>query len=310
MKSLHPASGALPARFRRPRWLVVGAGDVGQRVAQQLGGRLKLIALTSSPAKRAPLAALGFVPLLGNLDDPATLARLAGLASRVLHLAPPPAAGMGDPRSAALAHALCLRQAPQVLVYGSTSGVYGDCGGAFVDETRALAPKSERAQRRVRAEQIWRHFGRSTGARVSILRIPGIYAPDREGGTPRERLLRATPVLAREDDVFTNHIHANDLAAACIAAMWRGKPQRAYNTNDDSQLRMGDYFDLAAELYGLPKPPRLSRAEAAKALSPMLLSFMSESRRLINHRMKQELRVKLAFATPLEGLQTRIKSAA
>jgi dTDP-4-dehydrorhamnose reductase len=134
------------------------------------------------------------------------------------------------------------------------------------------------------------------------LRIPGIYAPDREGGTPRERLLRGTPVLHTTDDVFTNHIHANDLARACQLAVWRGKTQRAVHVSDDSQLRMADYFDLAAALYGLPQPPRISRVQAQTDLSAMQLSFMSESRRLLNTRMKRELRLQLHYPHVQDGL--------
>ncbi|MFT4196105.1 MAG: SDR family NAD(P)-dependent oxidoreductase, partial [Ottowia sp.] len=165
-----------------------------------------------------------------------------------------------------------------------------------------LNPGTARARRRVAAEALVRAFGRAAGVRTSILRIPGIYAPDREGGTPRARLLRGTPVLAPEDDVFTNHIHADDLARACIAALWRGKPQRVVHASDDSALKMGAYFDLAAELYDLPKPPRLSRADAQAQLPPTLLSFMSESRRMDNRRLKRELRLRLRHATPATGL--------
>jgi nucleoside-diphosphate-sugar epimerase len=138
---------------------------------------------------------------------------------------------------------------------------------------------------------------------ASILRIPGIYANDREGGTPRTRLLKGTPVLQPQDDVYTNHIHADDLARACIAALWRGKPQRVYNVTDDTQLKMGDYFDLAADLYGLSRPPRISRDAAQGELPLMLLSFMSESRRLTNERMKRELRVRLRYPQVLDGLK-------
>ncbi|MCA0327207.1 MAG: SDR family NAD(P)-dependent oxidoreductase, partial [Proteobacteria bacterium] len=145
-------------------------------------------------------------------------------------------------------------------------------------------------------------FGRAAGARVSLLRIPGIYAPDRAGGTPRARLERGTPVLAPEDDVFTNHIHADDLARACVAALWRGKPQRVVHAVDDSQLRMGEYFDGAADLYGLPRPPRIPRAQAREQLPATLLSFMSESRRMDNTRLKRELRLTLRHPQVLRGL--------
>ena len=163
--------------------------------------------------------------------------------------------------------------------------------GERVDETRPLQPRTPRAQRRVDAERAVRHYGRAAHVRASILRIPGIYAPDREGGTPRERLLKGTPVLDAQDDVYTNHIHADDLARAVVAALWRGKPQRVYNASDDTELKMGDYFDLAADLYGLPRPPRVPRGTAQDELPLMLLSFMSESRRLDNERLKQELRL-------------------
>lgn len=284
-----------------PRLLIIGCGDVGLRVLRALAGRWRVFALTSTPARAAALRAAGAVPLVGNLDDAATLARLAGLADLVLHLAPPARDGATDARTRRLLAALA-RRPPQALVYASTTGVYGDCQGDFIDETRALNPATDRAARRVNAEAQVRAFGRRHGTRVSLLRIPGIYARDREGGHPRERLERGTPVLRREDDVFTNHIHADDLARACVLALLRGLPQRAVNVCDDSQLLMGDYFDLAADLAGLPRPGRISRADAAERMSPMQLSFWSESRRLANARLKRELRLRLRYPTPQEGL--------
>ena len=307
MPSNQNPSGALPARFRRPRLLIVGCGDVGVRVLRALsqGGnppRLRVLALTSSAGRVAELRALGAEPLLGNLDAPATLRRLAGVATHVLHLAPPPQAGATDPRTAALLAALRLRTLPKTLVYASTSGVYGDCGGAWVAETRAVAPATARARRRVHAEQSVRRFGRA-GVRASVLRVPGIYAPDRAGGTPEARLRRGTPVLRAQDDVVTNHIHADDLARACVLALWRACPGRALNVCDDTELRMGEHFDLVADRFGLPRPPRLSRAEAAQVLSPMQMSFMSESRRLDTTRMVCELGLRLAYPTVEQGLR-------
>ena len=305
------ALGALPARFRRQRLLIVGCGDVGARVARQLGSgpgaqRIRVLALTSSPERIPALRALGVTPLLGNLDTPATLRRLAGLATRVLHLAPPPGAvgGSGessDPRTLALVRVLRRGRLPTALVYGSTSGVYGDCGGARINETRATAPSTARAQRRVDAERSVRRLGRA-GVRASILRIPGIYAPDRENGTPEARLRKGTPVLQTPDDVFTNHIHADDLARICQAALWRGAAQRIYHASDDSELKMGDYMDLAADLYGLPRPVRVPRSSAQERLPPALLSFMGESRRLDNTRLHRELRVQLRYPTVRQGL--------
>ena len=289
-------------RSRRPCVLIVGCGDVGLRVAKLLRDRWRLLALTSSPGRVAELRQLGIVPITGDLDGPASLGRLADLADAVLHLAPPPSSGATDPRTANLVAALGRSGRLRRLVYVSTSGVYGDCGGALVDETRAVNPATDRARRRVDAEQRLRHFGRHAGVAVSILRVPGIYAIGRAGGDPRERLARGTPVLSAADDVHTNHIHADDLARACIAALHRGRSQRAINIADDSDLKMADYFDLAADLFGVPRPPRLARSDAVSAMSPMQMSFLSESRRLVNARMKRELRLVLRYPTVADGL--------
>jgi nucleoside-diphosphate-sugar epimerase len=325
--------------------LIVGCGDVGLRVARDLTARqmvtthslgtaltltalpsdsalpaakrsrVHVLALTSSPSRLPTLRAMGITPIVGNLDTPASLARLSGIATHIVHMAPPPSDGKPpgragekaqwwrDPRTQHLLQALRKRTAPHSLVYGSTSGVYGDCAGAWVNEARPVQPHTPRAQRRVDAERLLRYYGRASGVRASILRIPGIYAPDRDGGTPRARLLKGTPVLRNEDDVYTNHIHADDLARAAIAALWRGKPQRAYNVSDDTQLKMGDYFDAAADLYNLPLPPRVARDAAQAQLPLMLLSFMSESRRLDNTRMKEELRVVLRYGDVRAGLR-------
>jgi nucleoside-diphosphate-sugar epimerase len=284
--------------------LLVGCGDVGLRVARDLGARVRLLALTTDAARVSELRARGITPLLGNLDKAASLARLGGLATRVVHLAPPPGNGWQDTRTHALLAVLRRRSPAQTLVYGSTSGVYGDCQGEIAIETRATNAETARATRRIDAENRVRHFGRASQVRVSVLRIPGIYAPDREGGTPQARLLKGTPVLQAGDDVYTNHIHADDLARACVAAMWRARAGRVYNVNDDTCLKMGDYFDLAAELYGLPRPPRVSRQDAQAQLPMMLLSFMGESRRMDNTRLKKELRLRLRYPTVVQGLQT------
>ena len=264
------------------------------------------MALTASTDRIEALRGLGARPLLGNLDQPGSLQRLAGLATRVLYLAPPPGTGRTDPRASEMTRVLRRRSRPLSLSYVSTSGVYGDCAGALVDETRPSAAGSERAQRRAAAEAQMRWLGRAGGGwgrtGVSILRVPGIYALDRPGGTPRERLLKGLPVLTPADDVYTNHIHADDLAQACLAALLRGRAQRVYNVNDDSGLRMGDYFDLAADLLGLSRPPRVSLELARSILSEASLSFMAESRRMVNHRMKRELGLRLRYPTVREGL--------
>ena len=289
--------------FRRPTLLIVGCGDIGLRVIRALGPFWHVLALTSSPERCAALRQAGAQPLIGNLDEPATLGRLGRLADAVLHLAPPAPTGSRDLRTQALLRALRRGGRVRRLVYCSTTGVYGDCDGAWVDETRGVDPTSDRAWRRVDAEAQVRHWGRALAGVCSVVRVPGIYASDRPGGHPRERLLKGVPALCEADDVYTNHIHADDLARACVAALMRGRPQRIYHVVDDTELRMGDYFDLAADLSGLHRPPRISRSQAQAELPAMMMSFMSESRRLHNRRLKEELGLRLRYPTVNEGLR-------
>jgi len=287
---------------RQSSLLIIGCGDVGLRVVRALGGRLRVFALTSSPGRCGALRAAGVRPIVGDLDDPASLGRLAGLADAVLYLAPPPGSGSGDPRLGALLAAISRRSLPARVVYASTTGVYGDCRGERVDETRPARATTDRALRRVDAESRLRAWARATGVRASVLRIPGIYASDREGGRPQDRVRRGTPVLAAQDDGHTNHIHADDLARACIAALWRGRPQRVVNVCDDTDMKTGDYYDLVADLSGLPRPERVTREQAGERFSPAQWSFLNESRRLSNARMKRELRLRLQRPTIREGL--------
>lgn len=292
------------------------------RAVPLLQGRYRIFAVTSDLQRVASLREAGVVPLVANLDQPASLRRLASLAPRVLHLAPPQGSGSRDVRTRALlqvlsrampsrhAHALAVTPDHQrqtniasilpdrasrgrrVLVYASTSGVYGDRQGALVHEYTATRPATDRAVRRVDAETAVRRFGNRMRWRTSILRIPGIYADNR---LPLERLARGTPALRSADDVYTNHIHADDLARIVVAAMTRGRPQRIVHASDDSRLLMGDYLDLVAERTGLPRPPRLSRDAVRSGVSSVQFSFMSESRQLDNGRLRNELRVRLRY---------------
>lgn len=310
-------------RLGQPRVLIIGCGDVGMRAVPLLRGRYRIFAVTSDPTRIASLRAAGVVPLVADLDQPPSLRRLASLAPRVLHLAPPPNGGERDTRTRALVSVLArppwrtTRQlqrpmssdlstrptktsilpkrhqyALPVLVYASTSGVYGDRRGEIVREHHAPRPTTDRAKRRVDAESTLRTFGKRSGWRTTILRIPGIYADDR---LPVERLKRGTPALRRADDVYTNHIHADDLARIAVLAMMRGRAQRIVHASDDSRLLMGDYLDLVARHMGLPSAPRLSRDDVRNHVSPVQYSFMSESRQLDNSRLIRELRIRLRY---------------
>jgi len=273
--------------FKRPRLLILGCGDVGMRLLPLVRARFRVFAVTSDPQRCAELRAAGAIPLVANLDQPATLARLAGLAQHVLHLAPPQSEGVLDRRTR---HLCAILPEGARVVYVSTSGVYGDCGGALIDETRPVAPRNARARRRVDAERVLRDWARRRGGHLAILRVPGIYARDR---LPLRRLHEGTPALLAAEDVYTNHIHADDLAGIAALALFRGLPGRIYHAVDDTHMKMADYFDTVADAFGLPRPPRVARAQLAASVSPMLLSFMSESRRMANGRLKAELGVRL-----------------
>ena len=288
------------------RVLLIGCGDIAMRTADLLHGRVRLYGLTRRADDVAKLRSHGVVPIIGDLDALRSLERLRAAPFAVLDFAPPPAEGRDDPRTLRLIAALTkARIIPRHFVYISTSGVYGDCAGACVTEARPRRAQTPRAHRRIAAEDRLRGWASSYGVKLAILRVPGIYAETR---LPLERLKQGTPVLRSEEDVFTNHIHADDLARAVIAAAFRGKPNRAYNVADDAQLKMGGWFDAVADAFHLPRPPRVSWDEAEARIAPLLLSFMSESRRLANARMKRELRLRLKYPEPgvlLEDLARR-----
>lgn len=283
------------------RLLIIGCGDVGLRLAKALRGRRRIYALTHSRDRFPMLRAEGIVPVSGDLDHPQTLARIAGLAQDVVHLAPPPGSGTHDTRTINLIRAFAKGGSlPQRLVYISTSGVYGDCGGEVIDETRRVRPSSDRARRRVDAETQMRAWGADSGVQVSILRVPGIYSA---GRLPIERLKAGIPALAAERDPYTNHIHADDLARSVLAALTRGRGGRTYNASDDSWMKMGEYFDMVARRFNLPSPPRVSWEIAKAQLPESTLSFMRESRRLANGRLKKELRVRLRYPSAQQGIE-------
>jgi nucleoside-diphosphate-sugar epimerase len=286
--------------------LIVGSGDVARRAASWLCKHFSVFALVrcadAAEAWRGLNLRPGVRPISGDLDNPASLRRLAGWADLVLHLAPPQSEGIRDERTRNLLAALSRGGSlPRRLVYVSTTGVYGDCGGATIDETCPRRPLSERARRRLDAEQTLRRWGATRQVSVILLRAPGIYADDR---LPVARLQAGLPVLAEAEDVHSNHIHADDLARACCRALFRGGAGRSFNVVDESDLRMGAYFDLVADRLGYPRPPRLMRRELEQRLSPTQYSFMLESRRIRNDRLGKELGLRLLYPTVSAGLKT------
>lgn len=280
--------------------LIVGFGDVARRALPLLGKSWRVFALVRSAEAAALCRQLDVTPLLGDLDNLASLARLAGLADAVLYTAPPTGHGADDARPRKLLSALAKAPSlPQRWVYISTTGVYGDAGGAWVDETTPCRPASSRAQRRVAVERTLRRGAQRLGFCLTILRAPGIYAGNR---LPLERLNTATPMIRALEDSLTNHIHADDLAAVCVAALKRHHGIRVYNACDDEPLAMGDWFDLLADTFALPRLPRLPRAEVKQQVSPALWSYLNESRRIRNARLKRELKFSLSYPTVRQAL--------
>lgn len=285
-----------------PRLLLLGCGDVGMRLLPLLRDRFRIFAVTSQAERSHDLRTAGAIPIVANLDEPHTLSRLARLASMVVHLAPPQSDGLIDRRTRNLC-AILPEQAR--VVYVSTSGVYGDCSGRLIDETERVKPVNLRARRRVDAEVTLRAWAKRSRGRLAILRVPGIYASNR---LPLERLTKGTPALIDIEDVYTNHIHADDLAQIIAIALFRVQPNRVYNTVDDSDMKMAAYFDAVADAFSMQRPPRLPRNELREMVSPMLLSFMSESRRLSNKRMKEELGIRLRYPEVAAGLRAAYDS--
>jgi len=278
---------------------IIGCGYVGRRVAAALhlrGEPVTGIVRTADSAKA--VAALGVAWLRLDLEhDAFDVLPCAG--ERVFHFAPPPGPGDEDPTMARLLEAFDRTGHPRRLVYISTTGVYGDCDGAWVDESWPARPVAERALRRWHAEQQLRRWSRDSGAELVILRVAGIYACDR---LPLARIRDAHPVVSMDEAPWSNRIHVDDLARVCLTAMDRAPAGALYNVCDGSPSTMTDYFCRVADAAGLPRPPQIPLADAPGRVSAGMLSYLRESRRLSNRRMCDELGIQLRFPTLADGL--------
>jgi nucleoside-diphosphate-sugar epimerase len=279
---------------------IVGCGYVGRRVAaleRAEGNRVHALARSSESAEH--LLATNIEPILGNLDDPPSLENLPIRGDLVYYFAPPPSCGISDPRMESFLAALRPPQVAGRIVLISTSGVYGDCRGAWVDEAWTPNPTAERAKRRLAAEITLQGWSERSGVPVVILRVSGIYGP---GRLPEERLRKGLPVLHEEQAPYSNRIHVQDLARVCVAAARHGRSRRIYNVTDDEPSTMTDYFYRVADLLGLARPPAISLEEARRELSPGMISYLEESRRLKNLRMHEELGIGLLYPGLASGL--------
>jgi len=279
--------------------LIIGCGDVGRRLARRALARgEKVTGVVRQESSARTLRDLGAHAAVVDLDRPVGAHDIDWHDAQVFYLAPPPTSGTRDPRMTHLLEAL-----PQVparrLVYISTTGVYGDCAGHWVDESTPPDPQVDRARRRHDAERQLAQWRGAGNGQVVALRVAGIYGP---GKLPLERLRRQVPMIAAADAPWTNRIHVDDLVAVCEAAMRHGQDGEVYNVSDGTPGNMRDYFDRVADLYGLPRAPTISLDEARATLSPGMLSYLGESRRLDNRKMLRELQVALRYPDLASGL--------
>jgi nucleoside-diphosphate-sugar epimerase len=283
---------------------IVGCGDIGQRVGLLWRDRgVDVVGLARSPHSARRLQELGFTSVEGDLDKPQTLTHLPLHHRLVYYFAPPPEAGVTDARMTAFCQVALKSQVPWKIVYISTSGVYGDCGGSLVDECAPLHPLTDRARRRVDAEEhLWR-WQHDHDGRVVILRVPGIYGP---GRLPRKRIEQGVPVLAAHEAPPSNRIHAVDLTRICVAAAEKGEAGDVYNVCDESGGSMTDYFNAVADACGLPRPAQISMEQARHTLSPEMLSYLKESRRLDARRMRDRLQIHLLYPDLASGLRAAL----
>ncbi|MEM1263086.1 MAG: NAD-dependent epimerase/dehydratase family protein [Pseudomonadota bacterium] len=273
--------------------LIVGAGYTGNRLTERLRNAARAV-LTVSRSPRE-----GSDHYVWQADSEAPLALPTG-PLRVVYLVPP-AAGRPEPRLARLLAA--LNKPPERVVLASTSGVYGDCGGALIDESQPPQPGSERARRRVEQEQTLATWATQAGVRALILRIAGIYGP---GRLPLERIAAGEPVIARTEAYPGNRIHVDDLVTVLIAAIDHPTASGVFNVADGQPISGTVYYRRVAQLAGVEPPKEISRAEAKRTFSAQRYSFLAESRRLDVSRLHDQLGVTLRYADLDAGIRAAL----
>jgi nucleoside-diphosphate-sugar epimerase len=284
--------------------LIIGCGDIGVRVAQlenQAGREVSGLVRSDAGAER--LRSHGIAPVMGTLDDLTSLTNLPTAGKLVYYFAPPTGGGPFDSRMRNFCKAVGDGQLPGKVVYMSTSGVYGDCGGAWVTEETPLNPQTSRAQRRVDAETTLQEWGREHSVPIVILRVTGIYGP---GRLPLARIQQGHPVLREEESPPTNRIHADDLAEVCVQAAEKAADGDIFNVSDGQPGTMTQYFNLVSDLLGLPRLPQVDMDEAKRVMNPMMLSYLTETRRMSNQKMIDQLGVILSYPNLEAGLKTVI----
>jgi nucleoside-diphosphate-sugar epimerase len=288
------------------RIVIIGCGDIGKRVAKlAMAKEAEVFAMARNEEKGELLCRMGIKAIIGDLDNPETIKGLPVAGSILFYFAPPPGGGFIDTRVRNFSASLDPEAAPEKVIYISTSGVYGDCGGAMVTENTPVNPQTARAKRRLDAETTLLQWGNKHGVAVVILRVTGIYGP---GRLPVQHLAAGQPLLLASEAPYTNRIHADDLARICIAAAEKGAAGEIFNVSDGNESTMTEYFTAVAEILGFPPPRQVTMAEARETMSPLMLSYVSESRRMDNSKMLSRLGVKLLYPTLSQGLRASLET--
>ncbi|KAF0217450.1 MAG: 3-beta hydroxysteroid [Geobacteraceae bacterium] len=283
------------------RVLIIGCGYVGKRVAKlAMEKNASVVAMARAAKSFEELEKLGIQTVSGDLDYPPSLRNLPTKGALVFYFAPPPGGGLTDPRMRSFCTSVAPGDEPHKVVYMSTSGVYGDCGGSAVTEETPPHPQTTRAKRRLDAEAFLLSWGNERNAPVVILRVAGIYGP---GRLPIPHIESGNPVLYEHEAPFTNRIHADDLARVCIAAADKGEAGDIFNVSDGESGTMTHYFNAVADAFGLMRPPQVSMKEAREVMNPLILSYFSESRQMDNGKMREKLGIGLLYPTLGEGLK-------
>ncbi len=278
--------------------IIIGCGYVGQRLAHaEIKSGLTVSATVTRADKAQQLTRAGIV--CGQLDlDRATDDIKLDCANAVIHYhVPPPASGTTDQRMQAFIRLMKQQATPKRVVLISTTGVYGNTDGDWVTEDSPTNPQSDRARRRLDAEQQLSAWCLHNKIELVTLRVPGVYGP---GRTPEARL--ANPVVNRAEAPLSNRVHVDDLVSTCMQAAKIDTPHALYNVSDNQPSTMTDYFNAVADHAGLPRPKTISLEQAKVELSPAMLSYLSESRRIDNTRLREHLGVNLRFADLASGL--------
>jgi nucleoside-diphosphate-sugar epimerase len=283
---------------------IAGCGYIGERIArayQKSGADVSCMVRSAEHGSR--LKAAGFATVVSALDDQADLPRLNLSDSIVFYLVPPPGGGISDSRARNFIAQLSGFEKPAKLVYMSATSVYGGNSDEVITEESPTSPDSAMGKRRLDAEAAFREYGAANKVPVIILRVSGIYGP---GRLPLMQISQGQPLLNEDESGPSNRIHADDLATVSAAAAEHGTDGDIFNVSDGHPLSMTAYFNACADALGYPRQPQVTLGEARHVMSPLMFSYVNNSRVIDNHRMVERLGIQLRYATLDKGLAASV----